>query len=103
MIDSRRKGKDAEAELQRIIEARGIEVDRYQDGREQPRGDIGIPGVRIDGKRRERIEIVKWSKEQEEKVPDHLTPAVAYRVNREPWRISLTLNDFLDLYLQATR
>lgn len=101
MTDSRAKGKRGEAELEKLIAARGIEVDRYQDGRVQGRGDLGIPGVRIDGKRRERIEIVKWSREQEEKVPDHLVPAIAYRTNGEPWRVSLTLDDFLDLYQAA--
>jgi hypothetical protein len=100
--DSRRKGRDAEREVERIIEGRGIEVDRYQGGRKQERGDLGIPGVRIDSKRQERLQLVKWSREQEAKVPDHLTPAVAYRTNNEPWRISLLLEDFLELYLQAT-
>jgi Holliday junction resolvase len=101
MPDSRRKGRDAERELEKIIEKRGIEVDRYQGGREQPRGDLGFLGVRCDSKRREAIRIIAWSREQEEKVADHLIPAVAYRTNGEPWRVSVPLDDFLDLCEQA--
>lgn len=100
-VDSRRKGREAEAELQRLIEARGIEVDRALSGRRQPRGDMRIPGVAIESRRREAVAIVRWSREHEATTPDHLTPAVAYRTNGEPWRISLPIADFLDLYQAA--
>lgn len=102
MTDSRRKGRDAEREVERIIEARGIEVDRSLGGRKQPHGDLAIPGVRIDSKRQERLQLIPWSREQEAKVPDHLTPAIAYRTNGEPWRVSCLLSDFLDLYQAST-
>lgn len=101
MTDSRRKGRDGERELERLIEARGIDTDRSLGGRTQPHGDISIPGFAIECRRRERIDICKWSKEHEAKVPGHLTPAVAFRKSGEPWRVALTLDDFLDMYLAA--
>jgi Holliday junction resolvase len=101
MTDSRRKGRVAERELEQLIADRGIEVDRSLGGRQQPYGDIRIPGVAIECRRRERVEIIKWSRDHEAQVPDHLTPAVAYRTNGEPWRVSLPLADYLDLVEQA--
>lgn len=103
MPDSRRKGRSGERELERLIAARGIEVDRSLGGRQQPYGDIRIPGVAIECRRRERVEIAKWSREHEAQIPEHLIPAVAYRTNGEPWRISAPLSDFLDLVEQSQR
>lgn len=104
MTDSRRKGREAEREVERIIDARKtLEVDRSLGGRKQPGGDIRLPGVAMEARRRERVSIVQWSREHEEKVPKHLIPAVAYRTNGEPWRVSIPLGDFLDLIEQHQR
>lgn len=102
MTNSRRKGRESERQLERIIEAKGIDTDRSLGGRAQPHGDVSIPGVAIECRRRERIDICKWCNEHGEKVPSHLTPVVAFRKSGEPWRVALDLDDFLDLYLQAT-
>lgn len=102
MSDSRRKGREAEREFERSVEARGIEVDRNLGGRIQKTGDVRMPGVCVEVRRREKVSIVAWSREQEQKTPSHLIPAVAYRTNGEPWRVSLPLEDFLDLLEQAS-
>jgi hypothetical protein len=103
MPDSRRKGREAEREVERIIEARqSIEVDRSLGGRKQPRGDLTLPGVCLDAKRQERLSLIKWSREHEDKVPSHLIPGIAYRTNGEPWRVSIPLEDFLDLIEEAS-
>lgn len=101
MANSRAKGVRSERELERLIADRGIEVDRALGGRHQVYGDIRIPGVAIECRRREQVRIIAWSRTHEEQVPDHLTPAVVYRTNGEPWRVSLPLSDFLDLYQEA--
>jgi Holliday junction resolvase len=103
MPDSRRKGRSAERQLEKLIADRGIEVDRSLGGRLQPYGDIRIPGAAIECRRRERVEIVKWCREHEAQVPKHLTPAVAFRTNGEPWRVALPLSDYLDLVEQSQR
>lgn len=100
-LDSRAKGRRSERELEALIDARGIEVDRSLGGRHQPYGDIRIPGTAIECRRRERVEIVKWSREHEAQTPAHLVPAVAYRTNGEPWRVSLPLDAYLDLVKQS--
>lgn len=99
---SRRKGKAAEAEVSRILTDRGISHDRLLDGRHQVHGDILAGELALEVRRREKISITAWSKLHEAEVPDHLTPAVVYRSNGEPWRVSLQLEDFLGL-LEAAR
>lgn len=102
MTDSRRKGREAEREFEREVEARDIEVERNLGGRIQKTGDVRLPGVAVEVRRREKVAIVAWSREQEAKTPEHLIPAVAYRTNNEPWRVSMPLSDFLDLLEQSS-
>lgn len=99
---SRRKGKRSEAEVSRILTDRGISHDRLLDGRHQVHGDILAGDLALEVRRREKVAITRWSADHEKSVPAHLTPAVVYRSNGEPWRVSLTLDDFLDL-VEAAR
>jgi hypothetical protein len=99
---SRRKGKSGELEVEKRVKAHGFDCDRTLDGRRQEHGDmIGFEGFAVEVKRRERGSVAAWSREIESKLPAHLTPAVAYRANGEPWRVSLLLDDFLDLLKEA--
>lgn len=93
----RRKGRDAEREVERIAHAAGLPCDRALSGRRQPAGDVSLPGVAVEVRRRNRVRLVEWSREHEQRTPEHLIPAVAYRPDGEPWRVSLPLADLLDL------
>jgi Holliday junction resolvase len=98
---ARNKGVKGERELEKLIQDKGIEVDRNLGGRLQVYGDMRIPGVAIECRRRERVSIVSWSRDHEADIPDHLIPVVAYRTNGEPWRVSMTMEDFLEMYQQS--
>lgn len=87
--------------MSRILTDRGISHDRLLDGRRQIHGDILAGELAIEVRRRETISITRWSVDHAEAVPDHLVPVVCYRQSRQPWRVSLTLEDFLDLVEQA--
>lgn len=101
---SRAKGRDAEREVECVLREAGFDVDRAIGGRSQIHADvIGVEGIALEVKRRERVRIVEWSREIESKTPPHVTPAVAYRANREPWRVSLPLSDLIDLLKEARR
>ncbi len=93
----RTKGRTAEREVELLAIGTGLACDRALGGRRQPAGDISLPGVALEVRRRNRVSIAAWSRDHEEKTPAHLIPAVAYRPDREPWRVSLPLADFLDL------
>ena len=94
---SRDKGKRGEREVAQLLKDRGIHHDRTLDGRNQVHGDILLSDMALEVRRREQVSIVKWSREHEAEVPDHLIAAVVYRTNGEPWRISLPLDDFLSI------
>lgn len=100
---SRDKGKRGELEIDHILSARNIPFTRDLDGRTQKYGDFLLPSTALEARRRETLSLTAWSKAHEEKVPDHLIPAVAYRTNGQPWRVSLPLDDYLDLLEEAGR
>ena len=112
---SRAKGVNGERESADIFRRYGFEVVRLQNN-VLDAGDFtatvrrffvdddgceheGIPSVAllVDAKRRERLNIVAASKQVEAVARDGQVPAVAYRPNREPWRVSLRLEDFARL------
>lgn len=100
MTHSRNKGRNAEREVERILQDAGLQTDRNLSGREQVAGDIVVymgDILAIEVRRRETLSIDKWSRDHEESTPDDFIPAVVYRRSRAPWRISLRLDDFLAL------
>lgn len=101
MVNSRAKGAAAEREVCEILRAAGWPgARRSSDGRAQAeRGDIvrGPAGFHLEVKRRETLLIVKWSRQAEAEAAPGDRPAVIYRQSREPWRVSLLLDDFLPL------
>ena len=113
---SRAKGVNGERESADIFRRYGFEVVRLQNnvldagdftatwpddhGWISPGSyDDPKPGfvLLVDAKRRERLNLVAASKQVEAVARDGQVPAVAYRPNREPWRVSLRLEDFARL------
>ena len=112
---SRAKGVNGERESADIFRRYGFEVVRLQNnvldagdftatllGTPHYRGDLLVsrdPGVAllVDAKRRERLNLVAASRQVEAVAHNGQIPAVAYRPNREPWRVSLRLEDFARL------
>lgn len=95
---SQRKGREAEHELSELLRARGYDA---RPGRALNYGtepDVtGIPGIHIEVKRCERLEVEKWYRQASEdanRMKDG-TPAVIFRRSRKPWMILMSLDDFL--------
>lgn len=95
------KGRKGEMELAAFLRDHG-----YQDARpgaalnygKEP-DVIGVDGLHIECKRREKLELNKWYKQSQddaERMKDGL-PVVIYRQNRHPWMIALSLADFIKL------
>ena len=90
----RRKGKDGELELARLLrEYLGVDVTRnLMQSREGGPDLSGISGWALEVKRAARPRLAEWwlqAGQQADVVG--LKPALAYRLNRQPWRVVVAL------------
>lgn len=103
---SRRKGAVAEREIVHILEGKGLKAQRTAPlqaapGTSEDADVIGVEGHYLEIRRRERVEIDKWCAETELAAPTTQVPCVVWRKTRQPWRVALPLDDFLDLVARA--
>lgn len=98
---SQAKGRRAEIELAEILQGYGYDV---RPGRAVSFGAtpdlIGLPGIHVESKRREKLEIyaaLKQASENAQYFSDGL-PAIFHRSNRKPWLVTMTLEDWMKLY-----
>lgn len=103
-MNSRTKGKTGELELARILREHGYQSRRGQQycGTSGDADVIGIPGVHIEVKRVEKLNIEKAMEQSRSDARQGEIPIVAHRKNRKPWLVTMDLEDFLELYEQAT-
>ena len=113
---SRAKGVNGERESADIFRRYGFEVVRLQNNvldagdftatlYGQRRIGLGAAPVivaptlslLVDAKRRERLNLVAASKQVEAVARDGQVPCVVHRPNKQPWRITLRLEDFARL------
>lgn len=99
-MNSRRKGKGGELELASILREHGYDAHRgqqYRGGGDSP--DVtGLPGVHIECKRVERLDLdAAYEQATRDAAPGEV-PAVFHRRNGKPWKVTVGLEDFLRLY-----
>ena len=101
---SQRKGRAAELELARTLQAHGYNVEA---GRARSYGEVpdlsGLPGVHIECKRAETLRLSEWMAQAErdaQRFGDGL-PAIFFRRSRSPWCVVMKLEDWLNLYQAA--
>ena len=100
---SQQKGRRAELELVEIL--RGYGFASVQPGEAVSYGAepdiIGLPGVHIECKRCEQLRLTEWMTQAErdaERFGDGI-PVIFHRRNREEWRVTMRLDDFMQIYL----
>ncbi len=98
---SQRKGADGERELAALLREYGYPVER---GGSLSFGEVpdltGLPGVHIEVKRVERLnvpEAMKQAVRDAEKFHDG-APTLFHRRSREPWLVTMCLQDWMSLY-----
>ncbi len=98
---SQRKGRGGEKELAGILRNYGYDVRPgapLNYGREP---DLtGLTGVHIECKRCEQLRLSEWMMQaaaDAERFGDGL-PAVFHRANRQNWRVTMALSDWMQLY-----
>lgn len=98
---SQRKGRAAERELAEVLRSYGFQAEPGRALNYGMEADLsGLPGLHIECKRCERLELPKWFEQSErdaERMRDG-APVVIFRRSRKPWMIALKLADFMEYY-----
>ena len=103
---SQRKGADGERELAAVLREHGFEITR---GGSLSFGEVpdlsGLPGVHIEVKRVERLNIMEAMEQAIRDSEDFLdgAPTVFHRRNRCPWLVTMRLEDWLERYREGVR
>lgn len=90
----RDKGANAERELAKILTAHGIPARRGQVFNHEP-DIVTDTNLHIEVKRQETTKIGEWYRQSKNACPDGKMPVVIHRKSREPWMITLALEDYL--------
>lgn len=99
-INSRKKGAEGERELAKILREHGYESRRGQQfcGKNGDADVVGLPGIHIECKRVERLDLNAAMKQAMEDAKNYDRPCVFHRKNRDFWKVTMTLEDFLEMY-----
>lgn len=101
-MNSRAKGKRGELEIAQILKNYGYDAHRsvQYSGANGDADVVGLPGVHIEVKRVEALNIEK-AMEQSKRDARGEIPAVFHRKNGKEWKATVRLEDFIKLYKQA--
>ena len=96
MTNSKRKGKEGELELARVLRTYGYDTRRGQQysGVNGDADVVGLPGVHIEVKRYKTMTGARLAaaiKQAENDAPFNEVPAVFYREDRKDWRVCIVL------------
>ena len=96
-MNSRMKGKRGELELARALRAFGYDCRRGQQysGANGDADVVGLPGIHIECKRVERLNLYDAMAQAKHDAREGETPAVAHRKDRCKWLVTLELEDFI--------
>lgn len=98
--NSREKGKKGELELAKILREHGYSARRGQQycGSNGDADVVGLPYLHIECKRVERLNLDSAMGQARGDARDAEKPCVMHRKNREPWKVTMLLDDWIELY-----
>jgi len=106
--NSRRKGKEGELEVVRMLKEFGYKVARGQQHVGAAKGGlsgtddvVGLPGIHIEVKRVQQLNIEKAM--EQSRADAHARgkgdiPVVVHRRNKEKWKVTMDFDDWIWLY-----
>ena len=99
-IMQREKGKRGERELSSLLGEYGYNCKRGQQycGAEGNADVIGLPGIHIECKRVERLNILDAIVQAVHDAKKGLLPAVFHRRDRSEWLVTMRLDDWIQIY-----
>ena len=105
-LNSRAKGVRGELQVAHLFQALGYRAERgvQHDGRTGHADVEGVPYIWIEVKRDEDLVVEKAVEQAErdsaaryERTREDLIPVVIHKKNRQPWKATMRVKDFLDL------
>lgn len=99
-MNSRQKGATGERELARILRDYGYNTRRGQQysGANGDADVVGLPGIHIECKRVERLNISEAMNQSIRDAKPGEMPTVFHRKNCEPWKTTMLTSDWMKLY-----
>ena len=101
MVNSRRKGKEGELEFARECREAGYETARRSQQYCGTAGDadiIGLPGLHVEVKRVNRLNIEQAMKQAKSDAKAGDLPVVAHRKDGGEWMVTMRLDDWFRLF-----
>ena len=98
-MNSRSKGKKGELELAKELRKYGFDTRRGQQycGANGDADVVGLPGMHIECKRVERLNVENAMRQAEADAKKGEIPVVMHRANREEWKVTLRLKNFMEV------
>jgi len=102
-VNSREKGKRGELELAHKLREYGYDCRRGQQfcGANGDADVVGLPGIHIEAKRNEKLNIYDAINQAAHDALKGLLPAVFHRRNNHEWLVTMRLDDWIALYKEA--
>lgn len=99
-MNSREKGKRGELQAAKVLKEYGYETRRGQQfsGANGDADVVGLPGIHLEIKRVEKLNISKAMQQSIRDAMDGEMPVVMHRRNRETWLVTMPLKVFMVLY-----
>lgn len=100
-VNSRAKGSRGERELSHKLQDLGFEARRGQQfcGKNGDADVVGLPGVHIECKRVEKLNLEKAMEQAVTDAREGEIPAVFHRKDRGPWLVTINFDDFMKIYM----
>lgn len=105
-MNSRQKGKRGELELASILrDTYGHDARRGQQysGANGDADVIGLPGIHIECKRVEQLNLYKAMDQARQDAKRTEFPAVFHRKNGQGWLVTMEIDDWMAIYEEAKR
>lgn len=102
-MNSRQKGAAGERELAKALRSHGFETRRGQQycGSNGDADVVGLPGVHIECKRVERLNLEDAMAQSRADARPGEIPVVMHRKNNCKWLVTLSIDDFMTIYKET--